>query len=562
MNGQEKGSFLGQARGLEPAEQVFRNAELFNPFTCGWERTDIAVSRGVVVGLGRYRGRLEHDLRGARVVPGLIDAHTHIESSLLVPSEYAKAVSAHGTTTVIADPHEIANVLGTAGISYMLSARKGLPVDIFFMLPSCVPATPMDPAGAVLQAADLAQFIGREGVLGLGEVMNVPGTLGGDQALHKKISQFSIVDGHCPGLSGKDLNAYLMAGPQSDHESTTAAEAGEKLSRGMYLYIREGSTERNVRALVPAVTPCTVPRCSFATDDRHADMLQREGHIDDCIRKAVESGLELALAIRMATLSAADRFGLFDRGAVAPGRLADFCVLREGARFEVARVLKRGVWATAIAPGRRPPCPSVRFGQKPPVQGALCIEGEGDARVIGLVRDEIVTESLRFELAEKEVPDLDRDILKLAVFSRYREGEYACGYVHGFGLQNGAIAGSISHDSHNIIAVGTGDRDILRAVSGVIERNGALVAVHEESEAVLGLECAGLMSTQPCESVLADLGRIDVLLEKIGGITNLFMYLSFLALPVIPALRLTSRGLFDVSSFSYVPVFVRPPGSL
>ncbi len=557
MNDRERAAFIGQARGLEPAEQVFRNAELFNPFTCGWERTDIAVSRGLVVGLGRYNGRREEDLGGARVVPGLIDAHTHIESSLLVPSEYARAVSVHGTTTVIADPHEIANVLGAEGISYMLSAREGLPVDIFFMLPSCVPATPLDPSGAVLKAEDLASFIGREGVLGLGEVMNVPGTLGGDPDLNRKISLFPIVDGHCPGLTGNDLNAYLAAGPQSDHESTAAAEAAEKLSRGMYLYLREGSTERNINALAPVVTPCTAPRCSFATDDRHADMLQTEGHIDDCIRKAVESGLEPELAIRIATLSASDRFGLFDRGAVAPGRIADFCVLRKGKGFVVERVVKRGVPIAEIVPGHRPPCPSARFAQKQPALRALSVEGEGEALVIGLVRDEIVTESLRFSFSAKDIPDLDRDILKLAVFSRYREGEHACGYVHGFGLQNGAIAGSVSHDSHNIIAVGTGDRDILRAVTLVIEQNGAMVAVHNQNEIVLGLECAGLMSTRPYENVLADLGRIGEILEEIGGIQNPFMYLSFLALPVIPALRLTSRGLFDVSSFSYVPVFSR-----
>ncbi len=555
MDEQERGAFIRQARGLEPAEQVFRNAELFNVFTCGWEPTDIAVSRGLVVGLGRYKGTIEHDLKGARVVPGLIDAHAHIESSLLVPSEYARAVSVHGTTTVIADPHEIANVLGAAGISYMLSAREGLPVDIFFMLPSCVPAIPLDPSGAVLQAGDLAPFIGREGVLGLAEVMNVPGVLGGDPDLYRKIALFPIVDGHCPGLSGKDLNAYLAAGPQSDHESTSALEAAEKLGRGMYLYLREGSTERNVRDLVPVVTPCTAPRCSFATDDRHADMLHTKGHIDDCIRKAIESGLEPELAIRIATLAASDRFRLFDRGAVAPGRIADFCVLRNGAVFEVARVVKGGVPVAEIVPGHCPPCPSFRFAQKRPAPRALTLEGEGEARVIGLVRDEIMTESLRFSLSGKDIPDLDRDILKLAVFSRYREGEFACGYVHGFGFQNGAIAGSISHDSHNIIAVGTGDDDILRAVTRVIEHNGALVAVHERNEVVLGLECAGLMSTQPYERVLADLGGIGRLLEKIGGIEDPFMYLSFLALPVIPALRLTSRGLLDVSSFSYVPVF-------
>lgn len=279
------------------------------------------MKNGRIVGLGEYEGRREYNLSGTYVVPGLIDAHVHIESSLLAPTEYARLVLAHGTTTVIADPHEIANVCGASGIEYMLAEGARTPLDILIMLPACVPATPLDMGGARLTADDLARFRGREGVIGLAEVMNVPGVLSGDGDLREKMDLFPVIDGHAPLLSGKDLNAYIYAGVQSDHECTSLSESKEKLLRGMYILMREGSTERNLRELLPLVNACTAPRCCFATDDRHADMLVSEGHIDDCIRKAIASGLEVEQALRMATLSAAERFGLHDRGALAPGGL-------------------------------------------------------------------------------------------------------------------------------------------------------------------------------------------------------------------------------------------------
>ncbi|MEI6294406.1 MAG: amidohydrolase family protein, partial [Methanomicrobiales archaeon] len=335
-------SLIKAARGLGPSDVVVRNAELYDPFTCGWDLVDFAIQDGIILGSGNYSGNQEIDCKGARVVPGLIDSHVHIESSLLCPAEYARLVARHGTSTVIADPHEIANVLGKDGIDYMLQASQDTGIDFFYMLPSCVPSTPGDTGGATLEASDLVSFIGRDGVIGLGEMMNMPGVLSGDPGVLKKLGIFALIDGHAPMLSGHDLNAYILAGPDSDHECTQAAEAREKLSKGMYIYLREGSTEKNIKALLPVVTPCSVSRCTFSTDDRHADTLMTLGHIDGIIRTAVSEGLELELALRMATLSGAERFGLHDRGAISPGRVADFSILDTRKEFYVTRTFRRG----------------------------------------------------------------------------------------------------------------------------------------------------------------------------------------------------------------------------
>ena len=543
------------SRGEIPADVVYDNGQVYNPFTCEWTVSSFAVKSGFVVGTGDYRANKAVDLKGGRVVPGLIDAHVHIESSLLVPSEYARLVSAHGTTTVIADPHEIANVCGAGGISFMLSEREGLPIDIFFMLPSCVPATPLDKGGAELSAKDLGRFIGKEGILGLAEMMNVPGVLNLDPGVWEKLSIFSIIDGHAPLLSGKDLNAYVAAGIQSDHECVSAEEAAEKLGLGMYIFAREGSTEKNLSELVRIVTPCNCSRFCFATDDRHVDMLVHDGHIDDCIRKAIECGLEPELAIRMATLSPCERFHLNDRGALAPGRLADFCVLKEGSPFEVDKVFKRGALVENL-PTR--PTPSIRHTVKcsPLAPDALEICGVGNARVIGIVPHQILTESLEFKIDGSKIPDLEKDILKAVVCSRYHDGIVGCGLVHGFRLRMGAIASSVSHDSHNIIAVGVHDADIRRAVAEVIRNDGGMVAVHDDDVLLLPLTCAGLMSELPYEEVYKKISTLNSRVLQWGAIEDPFMYLSFLALTVIPHLRITDRGLFDVDSFCDVPVFL------
>jgi adenine deaminase len=553
---EKKDRLLDSARGVVKADAVFKNAEFFNPFSCEWEKESLAVTGGIVVGIGDYRGMAEHDMGGARVVPGLIDAHVHIESSLLTPKEYARLVIFHGTTTVIADPHEIANVAGTEGLEFMLQEAQDLPIDIFTMLPSCVPATPRDRGGAVLSARDLARFIGRKGVLGIGEVMNVPGVLAKDHGLSEKISLSQIVDGHAPLLSGADLNAYVLAGMQSDHECTGIDEAMEKLRRGMYVFLREGSTERNIHDLAGIVNACTAPRCCFATDDCHADMLTSAGHIDNCIRVAIESGIEPELAIRMATLSVAERFRLFDRGALAPGRLADFCVLSGTRDFAVKTTYKRGVAMDKIL--LKPSLWETRpFPCTAPTPDAICISGRGNARVIGIVPHQIITESLVFSIdGQGGVPDIKRDILKVVVCNRYHNHPCSIGLVHGFGLLRGAIATSVSHDAHNIIAVGASDTEIVHSIDAVIRTRGAMVAVDGGEVAVLPLECAGLMSMLPFEEVVARQETLKAVVSRMGAIADPFMYLSFLALTVIPNLRITDRGVFDVGLFKDVPLFV------
>jgi len=546
---------IDAARGLSPADLVVRNAEIFNAFTSSWEHGTLAIKNGRILGVGNYAGKKEIDLNGSYIVPGLIDAHVHIESSLLAPREYARLVALHGTTTVIADPHEIANVAGKAGIGFMLGEREGAAIDIRYMLPTCVPATPLDVGGATLDADDLAGFIGRDGVDGLGEMMNVPGVLSADEETGKKIALSGLRDGHAPQLSGKDLNAYILAGLQSDHESTALDEAREKLRRGMFVYVREGSTEQSIEDLIPAVNGRTVSRCCFATDDRHADTLVSEGHIDHCVRKAVGCGLDPELAIRMATLSAADRFGLSDRGALSPGRRADFCIVNDPEEFIVEKIFRDGVGAPALAPTKPALFPST-FQGRPPTSGELAITVSGRARVIGLVPHQIVTEPLVFDISSRDIPDLDRDILKVVVCNRYRPKACGVGLVHGFKIQRGAIATSVSHDAHNVIATGTSDTEIRWAIDEVFRTNGAMAAVVGNAKTILPLDCAGLMSVLPYPEVVAQLNRLhETTTDRMDAIDNPFMYLSFLALTVIPALRITDRGVFDAKEFRDVPLF-------
>ncbi len=548
-------SLRDAARGLVPADIICKNARIFNPFTCSWETGTLAIKDGIVLGIGDYSGKTAHDFAGQYIVPGLIDAHVHIESSLLTPREYARLVALHGTTTVVADPHEIANVAGTRGLEFMLSECEGAAADILFMLPSCVPATPTEAGGAVLDADALRPFIGRAGILGLGEMMNVPGVLAGDPQIQKKLGLSPLRDGHAPQLSGKDLNAYILAGLQSDHECITLAEAQEKLERGMVIFIREGSTERNIAALIPLVSPATVSRCCFATDDCHADLLMESGHIDRCIRRAIECGLSPELAIRMATLSPAERFGLSDRGALVPGRRADFCIIDDPRSFVVRKVFRGGVEVAVTQPaGTRVPLET--FQCTTPSPGSIRLTGSGTARVIGLVPGQIMTYPLEYAIDAHDIPDLSRDILKVVVVSRYRLNSVGIGLVHGFGFSGGAIASSVSHDTHNIIAVGTSDPEILWAIDEVIKARGAMVAVKGNTRTILPLDCAGLMSTLPYSQVTARLADLHTTTALMGGIEDPFMYLSFLALTVIPTLRITDRGLFDAVAFHDVPLFI------
>lgn len=544
------------ARGLSPADVVVRNAELYDPFTCSWEHADFAIKDGIVLGSGNYSGNREIDCKGARVVPGLIDSHVHIESSLLCPAEYARLVARHGTSTVIADPHEIANVLGKEGLDYMLQASQDTGIDFLYMLPSCVPSTPGDTGGAMLEASDLAMFARRDGVIGLGEMMNVPGVLSGDPGVLKKLGILPLIDGHAPMLTGKDLNAYILAGPDSDHECTQAAEAQEKLSKGMYIYLREGSTEKNIQALLPVVTPCSVSRCTFSTDDRHADTLMEMGHIDGIIRTAVSEGLELELALRMATLSGAERFGLHDRGAICPGRVADFSILDTRKEFYVRKTFRRGKEIISRSFPATVTAPSNMHATVPELEDFV-INGNGLARVIGLVPGQIITKELQFEIQSAILPDYDQDVIKTTVCSRYCPGINMTGLVHGFSFDHGAIAGSVSHDAHNIIAAGTSDKEIQKAIAAVISQNGGLAAVNGGTVTTLPLQNAGLMSTGPYEEVVEQLGMLHAATREMGGINDPFMYLSFLCLPVIPELRLTTQGLFSVEKFECVPLFVK-----
>jgi len=547
-------TLIPAARGVVPADILFTNADIFNPFTGTWEDTSFAVSDGIVIGIGSYRAKKEVNLNKRRVIPGLIDAHVHIESSLLAPPEFARLVASHGTTTIIADPHEIANVCGADGIRFMLSFRGSLPLDLFIMLPSCVPATPRDAGGAILSAGDLGLFAGQDGVLGLGEIMNVSGVLNAEPDILLKLDLFPLIDGHAPLLTGKDLNAYIIAGIQSDHESTGAMEAREKLERGMYLFVREGSAERNIRQISPIISRWNCPRCAFATDDRHVDMLVDAGHIDDCIRKAVACGVELEAALRMATLTPAERFRLDDRGALVPGTVADFCLLEKGRTFSVETTFRRGSVSDLTSPATCSPI-SGRFRCRAPLPDDISLEGSGPARVIGLVPGQIITDRLTIPIEAETIPDTEHDILKSVVCNRYAADRFGTALVHGFSLSRGAIAGSVSHDSHHIVAVGVEDQDICRAISLVIRSGGGLAVVSSDEESFLSLECAGLMSVQPYQVVYHSLANLKAHIKRIGGIDDALMYLSFLALSVIPRLRITDQGLFDSDRFEYVSVF-------
>lgn len=543
------------ARGIRPADLVVTNAQIYNPFIREWETGSLAIQNGKIAGFGNYHGLRELNLKGLSVVPGLIDAHVHIESSLLTPVEYARVVLKHGTTTVIADPHEIANVCGKTGIEYMLKSRDDTSLDILFTLPSCVPATPLDESAEILTAEDLTEFIHHVGVVGLGEMMNVPGTLNQDPEVVQKLSLSNIREGHAPFLSGPDLQAYIAAGIQSDHETILLKEAREKIKSGMYLYVREGSTEKNLNTLLPAINATTVDRCSFCTDDRHVDMLVEDGHIDDCIRKAIESGFEPEIAYHMATLSPAERFGLHDRGALSPGRLADFCVIDDVNTCNVIRTYKNGEEVQGISYHPTPTC-SYKFRSHVPSHEDIRITGNGRARVVGIIPGQIATESLIYEMSGETPFDLNQDIVKVVVASRYDNNKVGIGLVHGLKIKEGAIAGSIAHDSHHIIAAGTSDDEILHACREVIRSRGGMVCIHDGVSTVLPLSCAGLMAEEPYTQVYERLTKLNKLTEKTGAIENPFMYLSFLSLTVIPSLRITPGGVFDCSRFAQVSLFI------
>jgi adenine deaminase len=560
---------LKAARGESPADLVITGGWVANVYTGEWLRRDVALFDGIIVGLGDYPGP-RWDMQGRYLLPGLIDGHLHPESTMLTPRELARALLPLGTTTVVADPHEIANVWGAPGLDYLLAASQGLPLDIFFMLPSCVPASPLETSGARLEAADLEKYRDNAQVLGLAEVMNFPGLISGAPGLLEKIALFpqGPVDGHAPLLSGTALQAYKLAGIGSDHECTRREEAREKLESGFYVKLREGSLAKNLADLLPAVTPVSLRRTMLVTDDCHPEDLLHTGHLDHLLRRAVALGLDPLAAITMVTLNPGEYFRLRDRGAVAPGLAADLVVVEDPTHFRVDRVWKNGrlvVDHGKLLPGvdfpDYPP-PSFPWQMKELPLEALSPPAGGDLiKVIGLVPGQLLTEKLVLPAPVKEgrlAADPERDLLKLAVVERHRAtGHLGLGLVKGFGLRQGALASSVAHDSHNIIVVGAQEADMLMAVEHLAALKGGLAVVAGGRVlADLALPIAGLISPAPLKEVAQAYTRLKSAYRTLGGeLPDPFMALSFLALPVIPALKLTDLGLVDVSRFQVVPLW-------
>ena len=551
------------AAGRAPAELVLKNATYVNVFSNELCHGDIAVAEGLIVGMGEYHGKVEVDVSGKLVLPGFIDAHIHLESSLVSPTEFAKAVLPHGTTTVITDPHEIANVMGTDGIEYMLQATEDLPVDVRFMLPSCVPATPLDESGANLDYRAIDSFYDHPRVQGLAEMMNYVGVVNGDGQVVEKIvasqAHHKKIDGHAPGLSGKDLNAYIAAGVYSDHECSDMEDAMNKLRLGQYIMIREGTAARNLEALMPLLTSQYVDRCMFCTDDKHPNDLLEKGHIDYIVKKAISLGADPIVAVKAACHNAARYFLLNNRGAIAPGYLGDFVIIDDFQHFEIEMVYKRGV---LMYDGqlRDFPAPEidpylVKRAHDTFHVAHLTAEDFSDGRphaVIGMIPGEIVTQDAGYA----DHADPEQDILKIAVIERHKNTHHiGLGYIKGYGLKRGAVATSISHDSHNIIVVGATDEDMAAAANRIVENRGGITVM--ENGQVLGevtLSIAGIMSDDSL--VMVNSALEDAKDEAFGlGVSrgiDPFMTLSFMALPVIPSLRITTRGVFDVSSQRYI----------
>ena len=561
----KKQHIIDVAAGRKKADLVLKNATYVNVFSGELNTEDIAVTEGLIVGLGEYEGMEEVDMTGRIVCPGFIDAHIHLESSLVSPAEFARAVLPHGTTTVITDPHEITNVMGTDGIDYMLYATEDLPVDVRFMIPSCVPASPLDESGANLDYRDVDSFFDHPRVQGLAEMMNFPGILAADgstvakivasQAHHKKI------DGHAPGLTGKELNAYISAGVYSDHECSDIDDALLKLRRGQFIMIREGTAARNLEALMPLIrNEQYFDRCMFCTDDKHPSDLLEHGHIDYICRQAVSMGADPIRTVQVACLHAARYFLLNNRGAIAPGYLADFAIVDNLTDFHVQTVYKKGKLVYSNNQVADFPLPEIPEHLQAQALDTfhlprLAAEDFADSRprgLIGMVAGQIVTEDRGYA----QQVDVQKDILKMAVLERHKNtGHIGIGYLNGYGLKEGAVATSVSHDSHNIICVGTNDADMAYAANRIAENHGGIVVVKDgQMLAELKLEIAGLMSLDTLPNVNESLEFAKTKAHELGVSRDIdpFMTLSFMSLPVIPTLRLTTRGVVDVNTQQYI----------
>ncbi len=553
------------AAGRRKADLILRNGRIVDVFSGEIITDDVVIHGDRIAAIGSgYEAEEVVDVSGKFVMPGFIEGHIHIESSMLSPRRFAEAVSRLGTTTVIADPHEIANVLGLEGIKFMIDDSEGLPVDIFFMAPSCVPATNMETSGAVLTADDLRKLKDEPRVLGLAEMMNFPGVVLGLPDVLEKLAVFDLKDGHAPLLSGKDLNAYIAAGIYSDHECENPEEALEKLRRGVHVMVREGTGARNLDALIGIVNENNWAFLSLVSDDRHPGTIVDEGHLNYLIRRAMDKGVSLVNSVRMATINTARYFRLHDRGGIAPGKIADIVVAEE--LPDVLHVIKSGRFVLRDGkPVVNVDVPeSRRIGRvevEPSAEKIVVRPSGGKMRVIVAHEGSLITDVMLAEPKIEDdvvVSDPDRDILKISVWERHRgTGNVGVGFVHGFGLKKGAIAGSVAHDSHNIIAVGVDDSDIVAAVKHIAEMGGGLAVVADGKViASLPLPIAGLMSDEPIERVAAMERRLNVAAGELGSPMKApFMTLSFMALPVIPHLKLTDKGLVDVDKFDFVGLF-------
>jgi adenine deaminase len=572
---------ISVARGETPADLLLKNARIVNTFIGEIEQADVAIFGNRVAGVGDYsEAREVIDLQGQFLAPGLINGHTHIESSMLHPARYAQAVVPRGTLAIVTDLHEIANVCGYRGIKFVLDWAPKLPLDMLFMAPSCVPATHLETSGAQISSRKMKRILAHPRIIGLGEMMNFPGVFTGDEEVLRKISaaQGRVIDGHAPGLAARELNAYLSAGIRSDHESTTLEEGKEKLRRGMYLMIREGSSEKNLDALLPLVTDNTYKRCFFVVDDRSCSDLLREGDIDAVVRKAISRGLEPVRAIQMATINAAEYFRLYDRGGIGPGYMANLITITNLARLEIDTVFYKG---KPVAKQGRPlflpppvtlelkdtvriKSPTAKSLSLPSAKALNVVKGkrsnlsEETYPVIEIIPGQIVTKKTveKMKVVDGTVmPDVERDILKLVVVERHKaSGNIGVGLVKGFGLKKGALASSVAHDSHNIIAVGANDLDILKAIEEINRSQGGLVVcANLEILASLPLPIAGLLSPDPLDVVVFQHETIEKAAASLGNLPPApFSLLSFLALPVIPEIRLTDLGLVDVNEFRLI----------
>lgn len=555
-----KQRIIAVAAGREKADLVLKNAKYLNVFSNEFLSGDIAVANGLIAGVGKYDGKTEIDVSGKLVLPGFIDAHIHLESSMVTPAEFAKAVVAHGTTTVITDPHEITNVMGIDGVEYMIQASQNLPIDVHFMMPSCVPATEIDESGAELDCKDIDLYLDNKKVLGLAEMMNYVGVINGDKNVLSKIvtsqAHHKKIDGHAPELSGNDLNAYIAAGVYSDHECSTFENALEKLRKGQFIMIREGTAAHNLKALMPLLTQQYYSRCMFATDDKHPSDLLHGGHIDYIVKQALKNGADPIVAIKTATHHAARYFLLNNKGAIASGYLADIVVVDNLEDFNVETVFKRG---KLVFDGE------VKDFSAPTVDEKLaekCFDTfhldsvtpssfkvDGKLGLIGLVGGELLTRNL----GTADKIDVEKDILKIACIERHKGTNHiGVGYVKGYSLKSGAVATSVAHDSHNIITVGCNDDDIAVAVNTIRDSKGGIAVVENgKIKALLELPIAGLMSDEPLTTVNEKLENAKSSAYELGADKSIdpFMTLSFLSLPVIPSLRITTKGVFDAENW-------------